>query len=167
MVSVCPRAAGSLADVTTHTELHMYNGLFGSHVAMVMRRLRRICSAVGNEDVRFVSCSATIENPIGVHMLTHALLLSRADEPHSICKPSSAAKTSRSLLKTDRRVVRRNGSCGTHLGSTQPTLHKAGSRAFKRHQGYFASLWIVAFALSSSAKSAKAASSSCDKSGTI
>lgn len=29
-----------------------------------MRRLRRICSAVGNHDVRFISCSATISNPI-------------------------------------------------------------------------------------------------------
>ncbi|CAD6569915.1 MAG: hypothetical protein CYPHOPRED_003651 [Cyphobasidiales sp. Tagirdzhanova-0007] len=48
-------------------ELHMYNGLFGSHVAFVMRRLRRICAAVGNEGVVFVSCSATIENP-AAHM---------------------------------------------------------------------------------------------------
>jgi len=29
-----------------------------------MRRLRRICSAIGNHDVRFISCSATISNPI-------------------------------------------------------------------------------------------------------
>ncbi|TFY81755.1 hypothetical protein EWM64_g2254 [Hericium alpestre] len=44
-------------------ELHYYHGLFGSHAAMVMRRLRRICAAVGNRRVRFVSCSATIEKP--------------------------------------------------------------------------------------------------------
>ena len=48
------------------TELHMYNGLFGSHVAFVMRRLRRICAAVGNDSIVFVSCSATIENPAAV-----------------------------------------------------------------------------------------------------
>jgi DEAD/DEAH box helicase domain-containing protein len=43
-------------------ELHIYNGLFGSNVALVMRRLRRLCSIHGNDDVRFVSCSATIGN---------------------------------------------------------------------------------------------------------
>ncbi|GAA5825378.1 hypothetical protein JCM3770_003514 [Rhodotorula araucariae] len=45
-------------------ELHIYSGLFGCHVA-----LRRICAAVGNRHVRFVSCSATIANPIE-HMRT-------------------------------------------------------------------------------------------------
>ncbi|KAF3096820.1 hypothetical protein TWF706_007525 [Orbilia oligospora] len=44
-------------------ELHVYNGLFGSHVSLVMRRLRRICSAVGNNSVIFIACSATVENP--------------------------------------------------------------------------------------------------------
>lgn len=44
-------------------ELHTYNGIFGLHVALVMRRLRRICAAVGNRHVKFVSCSATISNP--------------------------------------------------------------------------------------------------------
>ena len=44
-------------------ELHVYNGLFGSHVAFIMRRLRRICATVGNRHLRFVSCSATVANP--------------------------------------------------------------------------------------------------------
>ena len=44
-------------------ELHVYNGLFGSHVAFIMRRLRRICAAVGNRHVQFISCSATVANP--------------------------------------------------------------------------------------------------------
>ncbi|KAJ4291659.1 ATP-dependent 3'-5' DNA helicase [Kalmusia sp. IMI 367209] len=44
-------------------ELHVYNGLFGAHVALIMRRLRRICAAVGNRHVKFVSCSATVANP--------------------------------------------------------------------------------------------------------
>lgn len=44
-------------------ELHMYNGLFGAHVSYVMRRLRRICNALGNRSIQFVSCSATVDNP--------------------------------------------------------------------------------------------------------
>ncbi|CAE6397294.1 unnamed protein product [Rhizoctonia solani] len=44
-------------------ELHYYSGAFGSHVAMLMRRLRRVCAANGNQDTRFISCSATITNP--------------------------------------------------------------------------------------------------------
>ncbi|KZV69057.1 DEAD/H helicase [Peniophora sp. CONT] len=50
-------------------ELHYYHNVFGSHAAMVMRRLRRICAALGNRRIRFVSCSATIERP-SVHMRT-------------------------------------------------------------------------------------------------
>nr|POE54491.1 atp-dependent helicase hrq1 [Quercus suber] len=44
-------------------ELHVYNGLFGAHVALIMRRLRRICAAVGNRKIKFISCSATVANP--------------------------------------------------------------------------------------------------------
>lgn len=44
-------------------EIHVYNGLFGSHVAFIMRRLRRICAALGNRHIRFISCSATVANP--------------------------------------------------------------------------------------------------------
>ncbi|KAF2271282.1 DEAD/DEAH box helicase-like protein [Westerdykella ornata] len=50
-------------------ELHVYNGLFGSHVSLIMRRLRRICAAVGNTDIKFISCSATVANP-EAHMKT-------------------------------------------------------------------------------------------------
>src|SRR5690242_9696675 len=50
-------------------ELHVYNGLFGAHVAMIMRRLRRICAALGNRNVMFISCSATVANP-EAHMKT-------------------------------------------------------------------------------------------------
>ncbi|KAF8556873.1 P-loop containing nucleoside triphosphate hydrolase protein [Imleria badia] len=44
-------------------ELHYYTDLFGSHVAQIIRRFRRVCSAIGNRDTVFVSCSATIANP--------------------------------------------------------------------------------------------------------
>ncbi|KAF8964071.1 DEAD/H helicase [Flammula alnicola] len=44
-------------------ELHYYTGLFGSHVAYILRRFRRVCAAVGNRRIRFISCSATLANP--------------------------------------------------------------------------------------------------------
>ena len=43
-------------------ELHTYNGIFGSHVLHLFRRLNRLCAAHGSEP-RYVSCSATIGNP--------------------------------------------------------------------------------------------------------
>jgi DEAD/DEAH box helicase domain-containing protein len=43
-------------------EMHAYRGIFGSHVANVMRRLARIAAHYGATP-RFVLCSATIRNP--------------------------------------------------------------------------------------------------------
>ena len=43
-------------------ELHTYRGVFGSHVANVLRRLQRICRFYGAEPT-FICCSATIRNP--------------------------------------------------------------------------------------------------------
>ena len=43
-------------------EAHVYRGVFGSHVAQVVRRLRRLCAHYG-ADPRFVLTSATIGNP--------------------------------------------------------------------------------------------------------
>jgi DEAD/DEAH box helicase domain-containing protein len=43
-------------------ELHSYRGIFGSNVAAVMRRLRRICNHYGSDPI-FIASSATIGNP--------------------------------------------------------------------------------------------------------
>ncbi|WP_081622711.1 DEAD/DEAH box helicase [Heyndrickxia acidiproducens] len=43
-------------------ELHIYRGVFGSHVANVLRRLQRICRYYGSDPV-FICTSATIQNP--------------------------------------------------------------------------------------------------------
>ena len=43
-------------------EAHVYRGVFGTHVANVIRRLRRICRKLGS-DPQFILCSATIANP--------------------------------------------------------------------------------------------------------
>jgi DEAD/DEAH box helicase domain-containing protein len=44
-------------------EAHTYRGVFGSHVANVLRRLRRLARAYGREP-RFLLASATIANPV-------------------------------------------------------------------------------------------------------
>jgi DEAD/DEAH box helicase domain-containing protein len=46
-------------------EAHTYRGVFGSHVANVLRRLRRLARAYGSEP-RFLLASATIANPVGL-----------------------------------------------------------------------------------------------------
>ena len=43
-------------------ELHVYRGVFGSHLTNVLRRLVRICRFYG-QDPTFICCSATVANP--------------------------------------------------------------------------------------------------------
>ena len=43
-------------------ELHSYRGVFGSHVANVLRRLERVCAFYGVKP-QYILCSATIGNP--------------------------------------------------------------------------------------------------------
>ena len=43
-------------------EIHAYRGVFGSHLANILRRLRRICRFYGS-DPQFICSSATIANP--------------------------------------------------------------------------------------------------------
>ncbi|MGB6430671.1 MAG: DEAD/DEAH box helicase [Candidatus Acidiferrales bacterium] len=44
-------------------ELHTYRGVFGSHLANVLRRLKRIARFYGSE-LQFIASSATIANPV-------------------------------------------------------------------------------------------------------
>ncbi|MDY0350417.1 MAG: DEAD/DEAH box helicase [Desulfobulbaceae bacterium] len=56
---------GSLFANLTHVvidEVHTYRGVFGSHMAWVIRRLKRICRLYGSSPV-FILASATIGNP--------------------------------------------------------------------------------------------------------
>ena len=51
-------------------EMHTYRGVFGSHLANVIRRLKRVCTFYGVSPT-FVLCSATIANP---HELAEQLI---------------------------------------------------------------------------------------------
>jgi len=43
-------------------EVHTYRGIFGSHMAQILRRLKRLCASHGS-DPRFILLSATVQNP--------------------------------------------------------------------------------------------------------
>ena len=67
-------------------EAHVYRGVFGSHVGNVLRRLRRVAAAYGDEP-RFLLASATIANPVELAE-----------------RPDRAGRTSRTSTATARRA---------------------------------------------------------------
>ncbi|WP_043933639.1 DEAD/DEAH box helicase [Bacillus sp. EB01] len=67
-------------------ELHTYRGVFGSHVANVIRRLKRICSYYGSNPV-FICTSATIANPLE--------LAETLTETHMVLVDNNGAPTGR------------------------------------------------------------------------
>jgi DEAD/DEAH box helicase domain-containing protein len=65
-------------------EVHHYRGVFGAHVAQIVRRLRRICAAHG-ADPTFVLASATVAEPaVAAGRLTGLAVsaVTRDDSPH-------------------------------------------------------------------------------------
>ncbi len=45
-------------------ECHIFRGVFGAHMANLMRRIRRLCDVCGNKgSIRFALCSATLRTP--------------------------------------------------------------------------------------------------------
>ncbi len=80
-------------------ELHNYRGVFGSHVANVMRRLRRICEFYGSKP-RFICCSATIANP---GELAETLI----GEPATVIDNNGAPRGERVLVMYNPPVVNR------------------------------------------------------------
>ncbi|HXS47146.1 MAG TPA: DEAD/DEAH box helicase, partial [Solirubrobacterales bacterium] len=70
-------------------EAHTYRGVFGSHVANVLRRLRRVARAYGSEP-RFLLASATIANPVE---LAERLV----GEPFELIDDDGAPRTGREI----------------------------------------------------------------------
>jgi len=70
-------------------EAHVYRGVFGSHVANVLRRLRRLARAYGSEP-QFVLASATIANPA-------QLAASLLGEPAKVIDSDAAPATERTI----------------------------------------------------------------------
>ncbi len=82
-------------------EVHTYRGAFGSHVANVMRRLRRVCRMHGS-DPTFIGCSATIGNP-GEHV--EALI----ERPFHVIDRDGAPRPARDLYLINPPVVQSHG----------------------------------------------------------
>jgi DEAD/DEAH box helicase domain-containing protein len=53
----------SSLELVVIDEVHTYRGVFGSQVALLLRRLERVCERF-DADPQFVCCSATIGNPV-------------------------------------------------------------------------------------------------------
>jgi DEAD/DEAH box helicase domain-containing protein len=78
-------------------ELHTYRGVFGSHVANVLRRLLRICAHYGSSPV-IVCCSATIGNPA-------ELAAALTGRPARLVDRNGAPSGERHLLLVDPPVI--------------------------------------------------------------
>ena len=78
-------------------ELHAYRGVFGSHLANVLRRLRRICRHYGS-DPTFICSSATIANP-------RQLAESLVERPFELVSESGAPRGEKFFLFVNPPVV--------------------------------------------------------------
>jgi ATP-dependent helicase YprA (DUF1998 family) len=45
-------------------EMHVYKGVYGAHVAFILRRLLRLCALYGAPAPKFICCSATLPRPL-------------------------------------------------------------------------------------------------------
>ena len=77
-------------DTVVVDEAHSYRGIFGTHVAHVLRRLRRLARHYG-KDPRFVACSATVGNP-------DEFLTQLTGLPFKVVDESGAPRTGRDFL---------------------------------------------------------------------
>jgi DEAD/DEAH box helicase domain-containing protein len=93
-------------------ELHAYRGVFGSHLANVLRRLRRICRHYGSNPV-FLCSSATIANP-------RDLAERLTEQPFELVDKSGAPRGEKAFVFVNPPVVNRQlGIRRSYLGETR------------------------------------------------
>ena len=88
-------------------ELHAYRGVFGSHLANVLRRLRRLCRFYGSDPV-VIACSATIANP--AELAAHL-----TERPVTLVERNGAPRAPRRLWFWNPPLV--DGSLGVRRGA--------------------------------------------------
>jgi len=91
-------------------ESHVYRGIFGSHVAQVLRRLRRVLAVHGNEHVTFCLSSATIGNP-----LEHARRLTGLDDI-TLVGDAGAPRAARDLVLWNPELDQETGERASGIG---------------------------------------------------
>jgi DEAD/DEAH box helicase domain-containing protein len=96
-------------------ELHQYRGIFGSHVANLIRRLRRICAFYGSNP-RFICCSATVANP-------GEMAETLVGEPFHVVDQNGAPRGERVLVMYNPPVV--NRELGIRASSVKETRRVA------------------------------------------
>jgi DEAD/DEAH box helicase domain-containing protein len=93
-------------------ELHVYRGVFGSHLCNVLRRLRRVCRHYGSDPV-FVCSSATIANP-------RELAERLAERPFELVDESGAPRGEKFFVFVNPPVVNHQlGIRRSYLGETR------------------------------------------------
>jgi DEAD/DEAH box helicase domain-containing protein len=105
-------------------ELHAYRGVFGSHLANVLRRLRRVCRHYGSSPT-FICSSATIANP---RELAEALV----EQPFEVVAESGAPQGEKFFLFVNPPVV--NRELGIRRSYVAETRRVAGEFLKRRLQ---------------------------------
>ncbi len=91
-------------------ELHYYRGVYGSHLANILRRVKRICEFYGSNP-QFICCSATIANP---KQLAEAI----TDQPFEVVSENGAPSGDSYFIFYNPPVVNRR------LGIRRSYLHE-------------------------------------------
>ena len=97
-------------------ELHAYRGVFGSHLANVLRRLHRVCRHYGSEPT-FICSSATIANP-------RELAESLVEQPFELVSENGAPRGEKVFLFVNPPVV--NQQLGIRRSYLSETRRVAG-----------------------------------------
>ncbi|MCK4759493.1 MAG: DEAD/DEAH box helicase, partial [Candidatus Aminicenantes bacterium] len=92
-------------------ELHNYRGIFGSHLANVLRRLKRIAKFYGSQP-QFILCTATIANPL-------ELAEKMIEEPASLVDNNGAPQGEKYFIFYNPPVVNR------HLGIRRSYINES------------------------------------------
>jgi len=92
-------------------ELHYYRGVYGSHLANILRRLQRICSFYGSAP-QFICSSATIANP-------RELAETLTEAPFSLIDRSGSPAGEKYFVFYNPPVINR------HLGIRRSYIHEA------------------------------------------
>ena len=101
-------------------EAHVYRGVFGSHVANVLRRLRRLARIYG-ADPQFLLASATISNPgeLGLRLL---------GSPVTVVGDDAAPRSERTVVLWNPRAP----GCGARAARLRPRRGREAPGALRR-----------------------------------